>query len=882
MMRNFSRAEVPPVMIWRMPIVPEDYDRGPLTNSERRALEHLGHASASARGIMNTASRESFAARSLLSRLDQPLNDIFRLRHQDRTQERMRSVHFVMHREMYRREKMFWDWSVDEWMDTLRPTSAVFDATWGRMTGCRITIMDAAYLLAGISDLRPVEFVLHVAEAANTYFGKDLITQQCRRLLDALIGKGYRDSPNTFQILRQYLSLLFILNRSPYLEDLSEDLLGLIDVEGEARRWTKRKITLGLQHLGILSPEPPEQLSVINTFDSHDMDQEWYAWCLSWFHQEVDLTHSVRIDYMSRLLAVGRWLYIHFPNIHTPEQWTEELALHFRNDLCSWTNGQYGSQRGQRWLKTRDMFGKPVQAYGLASYYTSVNRFFSDLTRQPHSVHGEPARRIRLDFLPQEVFRAPDHIRKVLDTASPRDIDLHIWSKLTIAAATLAQSDLPQGTRYSLTFYRALSLVWVTSARRPNEIARLRLDCLREDWEPTMLGEEGLPVERVTMNVDREPEQGEAESKPPKIYYLQIPAGKSRGPFWIWLPDYAADAINAWKRERPPQQRKLLDRKDREEVDYLFCFQDLRVGASFINESIIPVLCKRAGVSIEDAKGKITGHRGRSARLTLLRKSGVSLDDLAEYAGHVTTRTIRRYARQDPIQLHRTIQAADDLSRIIEGVVDMQAAAQRLPALRWFIGYDADGEPMFCGNQVYVTCEHRLDCKRCGMFIGGEKARLLQEGEQTLPVTSKVPMTPLEKCVVEGDQAGAEACRAALQQVPVPETPDVRLIFNPEGLSNQELEKLAQLATAEALEKLQQALDAHEKRLTEAQQHKTGRSALVGAQRKRMTFIQGLIAECEQRMDRKPGNPGVQTRESQKGNRGLPHHEKTNVGLGAI
>jgi hypothetical protein len=251
-------------------------------------------------------------------------------------------------------------------------------------------------------------------------------------------------------------------------------------------------------------------------------------------------------------------------------------------------------------------------------------------------------------------------------------------------------------------------------------------------------------------------------------------------------------------------------------------------------------------VSIEDAKGKITGHRGRSTRLTLLQRNGVSLDDLAEYAGHANTRTIRRYVRHNPLQLHRTIQAADDVSRIIEGVIDMQAAAQGLPALRWFIGYDADGEPMFCGNQSYVTCAHRLDCERCGMFIGGEKARLLQEGEQTLPVTSKVPMTPLEKCVVEGDQAGAEACRAALQRMPPPETPDMRLIFNPEGLSNHELEQLAELGTAAALEKLQQALHAHAKRLVEAQQSKTGRNAIVSAQKKRISLLQKLIADCEQ------------------------------------
>lgn len=115
--------------------------------------------------------------------------------------------------------------------------------------------------------------------------------------------------------------------------------------------------------------------------------------------------------------------------------------------------------------------------------------------------------------------------------------------------------------------------------------------------------------------------------------------------------------------------------------------------------------------------------------------------DLAEYAGHADTRTIRRYARLQPFHLHQIIRDADDVSRVIEGVVYVQAAAQGIPALRWFIGYDADGEPMYCGNQRYVTCPHRLDCERCGMFIEGEKARLLHEGEQTLPITSKVHPT---------------------------------------------------------------------------------------------------------------------------------------------
>jgi hypothetical protein len=99
------------------------------------------------------------------------------------------------------------------------------------------------------------------------------------------------------------------------------------------------------------------------------------------------------------------------------------------------------------------------------------------------------------------------------------------------------------------------------------------------------------------------------------------------------------------------------------------------------------------------------------------------------------------------------------------------------------------------------------------MFIGGEKARLLREGAHTLPITAQVPMTPIEHCVVNGDQEGVEACRAALRHVPAPQVPDVHLIFHPAGLSNSELEKLAELATSEALDTLRQALAAQKKRV---------------------------------------------------------------------
>ncbi len=67
-----------------------------------------------------------------------------------------------------------------------------------------------------------------------------------------------------------------------------------------------------------------------------------------------------------------------------------------------------------------------------------------------------------------------------------------------------------------LAYYRAVALLWVTAARRPNELARLRLNCVRREWEPGMRDEGGQPLETTD-----------------EVCYLQAPSSKDRGPFWI-------------------------------------------------------------------------------------------------------------------------------------------------------------------------------------------------------------------------------------------------------------------------------------------------------------------------------------------------------------
>jgi len=853
MSRNLAAAAPQAQVIWHMPVCAENYDRSSLTEEERWALAHR-----SGPGSRMHGSTESRAARRLLARLTQPIEDAFRLRHIGESpgvQVNRRKVRLIVHREMHRRGTMFWEWSPHEWIETICPNNRRFYERYGQMLSCRMSIMDMAYLFGGMTDLRMLGMRTEMVETARVYFGR-IASEQCQRIYDALQRKGYEVGEPGVLSLRQGLCTLFVLNRSPYLEDLSEELVAEVGTSGSHMHHAMGRVIVGLHHLKIVSSHGEKNV-LGPTFERGGMAQQWYEWCIAWHDDAVDLTPRIRQAYTLRLLSIGRWLQEQAPAICTPEQWTEDLALRFRSQLCSWNCGQYSGKRGRRILETQERLGLPLQARGMIAYLLACRRFLTDLKRRPHAIQGEPARRIRLDFDPNEILATPRHLKRAADEVNPRDIDLRVWAKLVMAAATLSQSDLPHGAKYPLSLYRALALVWVTSARRPNELVRLRLDGLREEWDQEMLTEDDQPLERVA---DDQP----GRNKPSKISYLHIPPGKNFRSFWIWIPEYSAEAIKVWKRERAPEQRPILDWKTGEDVEYLFCHRDRPVGSTFLNACVIPILCTKAGVNIQDAKGKITGHRGRSTRLTLLRGNGISLEDLADYAGHSDTKTIRRYVRENPIQLHRRIRQADDMSRIIEGVVDLQAVAQGLPALRWFIGYDGDGEPMFCGNQSYVTCPHRLDCERCGMFIGGEKARLLHEGENTLPVTSHVPMTPLETCIANGDEAGVQACQAALKQIPAPETPDIRLIFNPEGLSPHELEKLAEDGTADALETLHQALSAHEKKLAEIQRHKTGRSALLGAQKKRVSLLQRLVSECERQGEKGQGDKQQVSQKEQK------------------
>ena len=132
-----------------------------------------------------------------------------------------------------------------------------------------------------------------------------------------------------YSVVREAL----LLNRSPYLDDLTYDLL--LDMR-ERTETIAIKRALGtfscsLHALGILNKTLPEvpvpstkrvahpQKLLIDGTDT--VAPEWLAYCQRW-HATSTLTYSTRQQYYGILLKTGRWLTQEHPKYVEPGEWT--------------------------------------------------------------------------------------------------------------------------------------------------------------------------------------------------------------------------------------------------------------------------------------------------------------------------------------------------------------------------------------------------------------------------------------------------------------------------------------------------------------------------------------------------------------------------------
>jgi hypothetical protein len=235
------------------------------------------------------------------------------------------------------------------------------------------------------------------------------------------------------------------------------------------------------------------------------------------------------------------------------------------------------------------------------------------------------------------------------------------------------------------------------------------------------------------------------------------------------------EAIAAWEKVRP-QGVKLPDPKTGELVDFLFLVRLTRVGINYLNNTLIPALCKKAGVPLADVRGNITSHRARSTIASQLynAREPMTIFELQEWLGHSTPTATQHYAKITPLKIAKSYADAGYFARnlrAIEVLVDQDVVRRGHAATEPWKFYDLGHG--YCTYDFFEQCQHRMACAKCDFYIPKEStAALLLEGKtHLLRLLQEIPLGEAEQAAIEDSVAAYENLLLKLADVPTPAGP---------------------------------------------------------------------------------------------------------------
>ncbi|MFG1687742.1 tyrosine-type recombinase/integrase [Nonomuraea sp. NPDC049269] len=445
------------------------------------------------------------------------------------------------------------------------------------------------------------------------------------------------------------------------------------------------------------------------------------------------------------MAKAGRWLADHHPGITTPDQWTRQTCAAWVAAVDRMNVGDYI----QRTVGLSKRSGQPVSPRTKAGMLTATRAFFRDLQEWEW---------ISRRFDPARALATPRSVLALIGP-NPRVIADDVWAKLLWAGLNIEADDLPanaSGPCYPMELIRAITLTWLFAGQRSDEISRLRVGCIR--WQ-----HDGTPILGGSADVLAQD----------AVCLLDIPSHKTGTAFTKPVDPLLGKAIEAWEAVRPDQP-KMLDTKTGEHVDLLFAMRARRVAKVYINKTIIPSLCRKAGVPTADIRGNITSHRARSTIASQLynAKEPMTLFELQAWLGHRSADTTQHYAKITPNTLCKAYRDAGYFERnvrTIEVLVDRDAVES---------GGAAAGEPWqyydlghgFCNYTFFEQCPHRMACAKCDFYTPKDSSRaLLLEAKDNLQrMLATVPLTDDERAAVDDGQAALDQLLERLADVPTP------------------------------------------------------------------------------------------------------------------
>jgi integrase len=682
----------------------------------------------------------------ILARLLQPLKDI--LACLGVSQKYCSAPIQVILQEMHARSASYWVWSEEIWTTLLATALAGFRHHYSPQTYRRVRFqfMIVAYLIGPQTDFfLPLLGDISPLALLAFLFGKEPLQSSVERIRVVLSGWGYGyDDPSKQRCLATTLAEIMLVNRSTHLEEITfASLASLRPKMKSYQRGTLERVSKVLAHWGIIEqPLPPfsDTLRVPpEDIDTSGIAPEWVSWCLRWHHFS-DLAPLVKRQYLHILLRVGRWLADLYPEVTGPGQWTSLLAAEYVALVTQMKAGDFCTTAYRSRMKGK--IGLPLAANAKEKQLVAMRTFFREIQDEPHNV---PRR-----FDPMRAFRTPKTIKNQIGP-NPRDLDPFRWAKLVHAALNLTQEDLPHGSKgviqYPLTLVRAVAVVWVFSGLRADEIVRLKVGCVR--WQH----------EDVTI-----PETGEVLPKE-AVCFLTVPVNKTTTTFQKPVNPVVGRRINEWEQSRAARQPAHTDRKTGAKVNYLFFHRGHSISLSYLNTSLIPTLCKVAGIPRADERGAITSHRARATLATLLYNApeGLSLFDLMHWLGHTNPASTQQYVRVKPTKLAPSYSKAEHNSRLVEALVDTKADTNGEVKIYYVLG-----EHGLCGNPDWASCLYRMACIKCPFFVPQDQAQLVEACKTVKRFMEVVELTDEELAAVQDDYGKLEEAVQRTQQLQAP------------------------------------------------------------------------------------------------------------------
>jgi hypothetical protein len=233
---------------------------------------------------------------------------------------------------------------------------------------------------------------------------------------------------------------------------------------------------------------------------------------------------------------------------------------------------------------------------------------------------------------------------------------------------------------------------------------------------------------------------------------LDVPVSKTNTAFSKPVDRLVGEVIEEWERVRPIQP-PMIDRKTAESVHFLFVYRTYRIGPDFLNRTLIPALCRKAGIPQKDARGNIT-------RL-----------------GHRSPQSTQYYAKISPTKLTKSYKDAAYFQRNLRSIkvlIDQDAVRSAAAATEPWLFYDLGHG--YCTYDFFDRCVHRMACAKCQYYRpkSSSESQFLEGKKNLLRLRQEIPLRDEEMSAIEDGLEAFERLLSKLADVPTPGGPTPR------------------------------------------------------------------------------------------------------------